>query len=103
MRVVLRLVHPSNIDIEIELLDAEVATLDTLISTLLAKGYRPRAGAWPRGPGGNPLCLKHQVEMPRHSKHDDAWFSHKVVTAKGVEYYCRGYRHGDEASDGFLR
>lgn len=103
MRVVLRLVHPSNIDVEIELLDAEVKTLDTLIHTLLSTGYRPRAGEWPRGPGGNPLCVKHGVEMARRSKQDDEWFSHKITTGKGLEYYCRGYRHGDAASDGFLQ
>jgi hypothetical protein len=103
MRVVLRLVHPSNIDVEIELLDAEVKTLDALISTLLAKGYRPRAGAWPTGPSGNPLCLRHGgIEMQAREKQGDTWYSHKVTSAHGEELYCRGYRHGEAASDGFL-
>lgn len=103
MRVVLRLIHPRNIDVEIELQGDEVKTLDTLISTLLQKGYRPRTGAWPTGPSGAPLCLKHGVEMSRRSKQDDEWFSHKITTAKGLEMYCRGFRHGDAASDGFLQ
>jgi len=102
MRVVLRLVHPSNIDVEIELLDAEVKTLDTLIHTLLAKGYRPRAGAWPTGPSGNPLCVRHGgIEMQQREKQGDVWHSHKVVTEHGEELYCRGYPHGPHDQDGF--
>lgn len=103
MRAVLRITHPSGVDVELDVLDAELATIDTLVTTLLAKGYRPRAGEWPKGPGGNPLCVRHGgVEMQAREKQGDMWYSHKVITTQGEELYCRGFRHGDAASDGFL-
>ena len=102
MRAILRLTHPSGVDVELDVLDAEVSTLDTLVSTLLTHGYRPRAGAWPTGPSGAPLCLKHGgVEMQQRARQGDTWWSHKLVTGQGDDLYCRGVPYGPKAQDGF--
>jgi hypothetical protein len=101
MRAVLRLQHPSGIDVELDVLDAEVSSIDTLVHTLLTHGYRPHAGAWPTGPSGAPLCVKHGgMEMQRRSKQDDEWWSHKIVV-DGRELYCRGVPYGPKAQDGY--
>lgn len=102
-RATLRLQHPSGIDVELDLLDATVGDIDTMVHTLLTQGYRPRAGAWPTGPSGAPLCLKHGgVEMQTRERQGDVWHSHKVTGPHGEELYCRGYRHGPADQDGFL-
>ena len=103
MRMVVKLIHPQGFPVELDLLDQEIAGVDAVLTKMLQRGYRPPAQEWPRGPSGNPLCVRHGVEMSRRSKQDDEWFSHKITTGKGLDYYCRGYRHGDEASDGFLQ
>jgi hypothetical protein len=40
--------------------------------------------------------------MQRREKQGDVWHSHKVLDEHGTELYCRGYPHGDPATDGFL-
>jgi hypothetical protein len=102
MRAILKLTHPSGVDVELDVLDAEIGTLDTLVHTLLTHGYRPRAGAWPKGPSGAPLCLKHGgIEMQTRERQGDVWYSHKIVTGQGEEWYCRGVPYGPKAQDGY--
>ena len=102
IRAVLRLTHPSGVDMDIELdVVDEVSTLETLVTTLLAKGYRPRPAEGPRGPGGGPLCLKHGgIEMQQRERQGDTWWSHKIVV-DGRELYCRAVPFGPRGQDGF--
>jgi hypothetical protein len=104
MRAILRLTHPSGVDVELDVLDAELVTIDTLVSTFLTHGYLPRAGAWPTGPSGAPLCLKHGgIEMQQRERQGDTWYSHKVSGPHGEDLYCRGVPYGPQTADGYYR
>jgi hypothetical protein len=103
MRVTLHLMHPEGYPITVTLDPSEAATIvsqleqltptmETLLRGLKSQGYRPPTGAWPTGPDGAPLCLKHGgLPMVKREKQGDTWYSHRVVTAQGEERYCRGY------------
>ena len=102
MRMVVKLVHPLGFPCEIDLLEEEAQTVDTLLAAMLQRGYRPRAGEWPTGPSGAPLCLKHGgIEMQQRERQGDVWHSHKVITEQGDDLYCRGVPYGPKAQDGF--
>jgi hypothetical protein len=102
MRMVVKLVHPLGFPCEIDLLEEEAGDVDTLLASMLQRGYRPQSGEWPKGPGGGPLCLKHGgIEMQQRERQGDVWYSHKIVTGAGEELYCRGYPHGPKEQDGF--
>jgi hypothetical protein len=102
MRVQIRCQHSSGFELRIACESLDQA--EGLIATLVQKGYRPVSATheWPKGPDGSPLCLKHNAVMSPRSKQSDSWFSHRILTKSGEERYCRGYRYGPEATDGFL-
>jgi hypothetical protein len=86
-------VHPTGFTIALQVTSWE--DLDTTCTDLLARGYRPTAGAgdgYARTPNGEPLCPRHSVVMRRREKQGDVWWSHPVVDPRtGEELYCRGY------------
>ncbi len=101
MRMTIHIVHASGVPVDIELGPTEVDRLDTYITRLLQGGFRAPAHPWPRSPEGLPICSKHQAVMPAREKQGDTWYSHRVVTADGVELFCRGFASGPAEKDGW--
>lgn len=102
MRMMVKLIHPQGFPVELDLLDQEIAGVDAVLAQMMQRGYRPPAQEWPRTPTGEPICPKHHCVMTERTKQNDVWYSHRLVTETGEERFCRGHRHGDAASDGFL-
>lgn len=85
--------HPSGFEIHLQVSSLEA--LETTITDLLQRGYRPaRAGdSWQRTPAGEPICPKHQVVMRLRNKQNEEWWSHRVINQQtGEEIYCKGYK-----------
>ena len=102
MRMVIKLVHPLGFPCEVDLLEEEAKSVDTILASMLQRGYRPHPTEWPRGPGGNPLCVRHGgIEMQTRERQGDTWYSHQLTTRAGTVLYCRGYPHGPHEQDGF--
>jgi len=98
----IRCQHSSGFEVRIACASLDEA--EALMAVLVKKGYRSAnaTNEWPKGPDGSPLCLKHNAVMQERSKQNDVWYSHRLLTKSGEERYCRGYRYGPEATDGFL-
>ena len=49
-----------------------------------------------RGNGAAPkVCPVHHVEMRRHERSGQVWYSHKAINPDtGVEYWCKGEKRG---------
>jgi hypothetical protein len=92
LKITLVALHPA--DFEVHLLVSGFEDLDTTITDLVARGYRPaRSGdLYARTPEGLPLCPKHGVPMRERNKQNDTWYSHAMVHPQtGEELYCRGH------------
>ncbi|SRR6266542_2515775 len=91
--VTVQAVHPTGFTIALQV--ASLQDLDTTCTDLLARGYRPTAGAgdgYVRTPSGEPLCPRHGVVMRLREKQKDSWWSHQVVhPGTGEELWCRGF------------
>jgi len=80
--------HPTGYELHIPVTFEE---LPATMRRLAARDYTPS-----REPvltaEGLPICLRHGVPMQQRNKHNDIWFSHKMVHPEtGETVYCRGY------------